>query len=138
LDVLLFVEATIYQMDEENEALCEQLAQQQDAAAAAGAAAVTDSQAAGGQDGDGDAQQPPQQQQHTFQGGHCCELPAAQRDIAAWATAAMHSKSDVSTCCAHCAIASLCVCLSADFVSQAGRGSATTSCTAAATAAGAS
>uniref|UniRef100_A0A383VVX6 Uncharacterized protein n=1 Tax=Tetradesmus obliquus TaxID=3088 RepID=A0A383VVX6_TETOB len=30
LDILLFVEATIYQMDEENEALCEQLAQQQD------------------------------------------------------------------------------------------------------------
>jgi hypothetical protein len=26
LDILLFVEATIYQMDEENEALCEQLA----------------------------------------------------------------------------------------------------------------
>jgi hypothetical protein len=55
------------------------------------------------------------------------------------ATAAMHSKSDVSRCCAHCAVASLCVCLSADFVSQAGRGSATTSCTSCtATAAGAS
>jgi hypothetical protein len=34
LDILLFVEATIYQMDEENEALCEQLAAAADPAAA--------------------------------------------------------------------------------------------------------
>jgi hypothetical protein len=61
LDILIFVEATIYQMDEENEALCEALAQQLDNATP--------------QQLDADAaQQQQQQQQHPSEGtySHCC------------------------------------------------------------------
>lgn len=49
LDIILFVEATIYQMDEENEALCEQI----------------------GEEKAGDHSPNEALQQHAFQGNRC-------------------------------------------------------------------